>query len=136
MAAAAPERLAHLALRSDWAAALAAGRYEVSTRGMSVAEVGFVHASTRAQLPGVRERFYADLDPAELVVLVIDVAAAGVPLRWDPVPGGELFPHLYGPLPVQAVVAVLPVTDAGLPDLAGHDVVAAGPAGPAGPAGQ
>ena len=127
-AAAAPERLAHLALRTDWAAALAAGRYEVSTRGMTLAEVGFIHASARSQLAGVRSRFYADLEPAELVVLVVDVEAAGVPLRWDPAPGGELFPHLYGPRPVSAVVAVLPVTGDDLPDLAGHEVVAGPPA--------
>ena len=51
------EVIFHLALVSDWDAARAAGEYTVSTRGATVAEVGFVHCSTAAQWRGVRERF-------------------------------------------------------------------------------
>jgi uncharacterized protein (DUF952 family) len=99
----------HVALRADWDAARAAGRYEVSSRGVSLAEEGFVHASTHEQLPGTLERYYADLDRAALVILEIDPAAceaAGSPVRWEDVPGARApYPHVYGPVPVAAVVA-------------------------------
>jgi uncharacterized protein (DUF952 family) len=58
---------------------------------------------------------YAGTDPAELVVLVIDSGRLTAPVRWEPPvpdaecgPGTEEFPHVYGPLPVQAVVAEEP----------------------------
>ena len=101
----------HLALRPDWEQARAAGAYTISSRGLSLADVGFVHASTAAQLSGVRTRFYADLPDEALVVLHLDVTAldsAGSPVRWERV-GGELFPHIYGPVPVAAVRAVSPL---------------------------
>jgi uncharacterized protein (DUF952 family) len=101
----------HLAVRTDWEAAREAGEYTVSSRGLTLAGVGFIHASTPAQLPGVRERYYADLPDDVLVVLHVDVAAlaaAGSPVRWEPV-GGELFPHVYGPIPVGAVTGLSPL---------------------------
>ncbi len=105
-------RVLHLSLPEDLAAAKAAGDYRVSSRGLMLPEVGFIHTCTSAQLPGVARRFYADAGPG-LVALVVDLdacAAAGSPVRWDPVPdaGGELFPHVYGPIPLTAIVAELP----------------------------
>lgn len=105
-----PRWLYHLALAEEWRAARSAGVYTRSTRGLSLAEVGFIHASRADQLAGTWRRFYADA--AEVVVLHIDperLAAAGVPVRLEPAPqSGELFPHLYGPLPVAAVRLVEP----------------------------
>jgi uncharacterized protein (DUF952 family) len=99
----------HVALRDDWRAAQAAGTYTTSSRGVTLAEEGFVHASTHEQLPGTIERYYADLDRADLVVLEIDpdaCEAAGSPVRWEDVPSARArFPHVYGPIPVGAVVA-------------------------------
>jgi uncharacterized protein (DUF952 family) len=95
--------LLHIALARDWAAAQAAGEYRVSTRGLSLDDVGFIHCSAdEAQAAGVVAAFYADVDEP-LVVLHIDPARTGAEVR---VEGG--FPHLYGPLPVDAVVAVVP----------------------------
>jgi glutathione S-transferase len=70
---------------------------------MSLDEVGFIHCSTTAQLLGTADRFYGDLD--QLVVLVIDPTRVPSPILWEPpAPGAEeLFPHIYGPLPVAAV---------------------------------
>jgi uncharacterized protein (DUF952 family) len=103
------EPLYHIALRTDWEAAQPAGRYEVSTRGVSLAAEGFIHCSLRHQVRGIAEACYADLD--DLVLLVIDPASLGVPVRYEPaVPGGEAYPHIYGALPVHAVVHVHPVT--------------------------
>jgi glutathione S-transferase len=89
----------HVAERTRWDAAAAAGEYTESTRGRSLAEEGFVHLSTREQVAGVLERFYAEVP--DLVLLHVDESRLTSPLRWE---GG--FPHLYGPLPVDAVVAV------------------------------
>lgn len=92
----------HIASRSDWAAAVAAGEYHVSTRGKTVEQEGFIHASTAAQVAGVANAYYADAE--DLLVLVIDPERLTAPLRYDPVPGApEPFPHIYGPLNVDAV---------------------------------
>ncbi|MFN9645108.1 MAG: DUF952 domain-containing protein [Cyanobacteriota bacterium] len=100
-----PRWLYHLALEEDWRQALLQGVYTRSTRGMSLAEVGFIHASWSHQLEPTWRRFYAD-GPA-LRLLSIDptrLAAAAIPVREEPAPGsGELFPHIHGPLPLEAV---------------------------------
>ncbi|MFN7227804.1 MAG: DUF952 domain-containing protein [Synechococcaceae cyanobacterium] len=102
-----PRWIYHLALAPEWQQARQQGLYERSTRGLSLAEVGFVHASYAHQVAATFERFYADAGPVRL--LCIDPAALGTALRPEPAPdSGELFPHLHGPLPLQAVVAVLP----------------------------
>jgi len=96
----------HIAERPDWEAACAAGGpYEVSTRGQTLAEVGFIHASRdEEQTRTVQRLFYADLD--DLVLLVIDPADLDV--RHEPV-GDDVFPHIYGPLPIKAVIDVRPL---------------------------
>lgn len=101
-------RLRHLALASDWEAAQRVGEYRISTLGATLAQVGFIHLSFPHQLCGVAERFYRDVRE-DLVVLDVDGAAIGDLLVVEPGapdPGAELFPHLYGPLPVAAVTAV------------------------------
>lgn len=81
----------------------------MSTRGATLDDVGFIHACTPEQLPTVLERFYADIEEP-LVVLAVeeaDLDAAGAPVRWEPAPDtGELFPHIYGPIPISAVRVV------------------------------
>ncbi len=102
--------LFHVADADEWAAARQSGRYERSTRGLSLAEVGFIHLSTAEQWPGVLRRFYGDHE-AGLVLLTVDPALLTAPLRWevgDPTTGEE-FPHLYGPLEVAAVTAATPI---------------------------
>jgi uncharacterized protein (DUF952 family)/heme-degrading monooxygenase HmoA len=99
-----PATLVHLALADDWAAAKRAGTYTMSTRGVTLADEGFVHCSFDHQVLGVANRFYADLD--ELMVLRIDPAALDADVVVEPpFPGSiEHFPHVYGPIPVGAVV--------------------------------
>jgi len=100
-------RILHLTERALWDAARAQGTYEISTRGRTLREEGFIHCSTRAQLPATARRFFDGVD--DLVVLVIDPARLDVPLKYESnKPGGEEFPHVYGPIPVDAVVAVEP----------------------------
>ena len=97
-------RIYHVALASDWAAAQRTGEYAVSTRGRTLADEGFIHASRADQWRGVRERFYADVTEP-LVLLVIDPALLRAEVREEPVPDSdETFPHVYGPLELSAVV--------------------------------
>ena len=99
----------HLALAADWESARAAGEYRVSTRGKTLDEVGFLHGSFADQVLPVAEAFYADLDVPP-VLLEIDSDRLADEVRVEEVPGAaKPFPHLYGPLPVDAVTAVRPL---------------------------
>lgn len=98
----------HIALRTDWDAACAAGGpYEISTRGRTLQEQGFIHCSRDEEQVGrVLRAFYADCaDLDDLVLLVIDTDRLNAPVRHEPV-DGDVFPHLYGPLPLSAVIEV------------------------------
>ena len=100
----------HLALADDWDRALATGEYRVSTRGLSLEEVGFIHASTSAQLPTVASAIYAGRSE-RLLVLVMDIDAlrsAGIQVRYEDGGDGELFPHIYGALRPDLVQRTLP----------------------------
>jgi anti-anti-sigma factor len=98
--------LYHLALPADWAAAQQAGEYTTSTRGRSLAEEGFIHCSFARQVAATAARFYADVD--DVVVLRIDPSRLGdaAVVVEDLFDAGEAFPHIYGPIPVAAVVGV------------------------------
>jgi len=79
--------------RAEWAAAERAGLFEGSA--VDLAD-GFIHFSTAAQAQETGRRHFAG--QAGLVVLRIDAGLLGAALKWEPSRGGELFPHLYGPL--------------------------------------
>jgi uncharacterized protein (DUF952 family) len=95
----------HIAHEPDWDAALAVGEYRVSTRGLSLDQVGFIHAARGDQLLGVAERFYRD-DPELLIVLELDDAALGDAVRWEDGGAGELFPHIFRALRPRDVTAI------------------------------
>ena len=98
--------LFHLALKGDWEQARETGTYQWSTRGMRLVEVGFIHCSWQEQVAKTFERFYADA--GDVLLLEIDPTRLTAPLRADAIPTGELFPHLYGPLPIEAVRTFTP----------------------------
>ena len=101
-------RIYHIATRSDWEQARAAGQYTRSSAGKTLAEEGFIHASQASQLTRTANKFYRDV-PGELLVLVIDTGRLRSEVRYEPVPGAELpFPHIYGPLNVDAVIEARP----------------------------
>lgn len=94
----------HLALVADWEAAQAAGDYRVSSIGVTLEQEGFLHASRADQWRGVKERYYSEVTEP-LVLLVIDPALLTAPLIEEAAPStGEMFPHIYGPLNLDAVV--------------------------------
>ena len=95
----------HLALRSEWNDALAAGVYPWSTRGLTVETVGYVHCSFEHQWRGVRQRFYGDLADDELVLLEIDESRLTSPVVVERIDGApDDFPHVYGSIDLPAVV--------------------------------
>lgn len=101
--------LFHVALAREWQQAQPRGMYTRSTTGLDLADVGFLHASFAWQVAGVLSRYYADT-PEDLVLLRVDPGPLDVPVRVEPPPGStEGFPHVYGPLPVHAVVEQVPL---------------------------
>ena len=83
----------------EWRAAEASGVFAGS--GVDRAD-GFIHFSTAAQAPGTAEKWFNGRQ--DLILVAIDASAFGAGLKWEPSRGGELFPHLYGPMPMSAVV--------------------------------
>jgi uncharacterized protein (DUF952 family) len=81
-----------------WRAAEAAGVFEGAA--VDLAD-GFIHFSTAAQLRETARRHFSGMDG--LLLVTVDAAALGPALRYEPSRGGDLFPHLYGPLPMSAV---------------------------------
>ena len=68
---------------------------------------GFIHFSTAAQVAETGGRHFAG--KADLLLVAVDAAVLGSALRYEPSRGGQLFPHLYGPLPLSAVRWVKPL---------------------------
>jgi len=93
----------HIISREEWALARAAGVHRAAT----LATEGFVHCSDPGTVHLPAGRLYAGR--TDLVLLEIDPAGLGVPLRWEPGdgnPAGPWFPHVYGPILLGAVRAV------------------------------
>jgi uncharacterized protein (DUF952 family) len=97
-----------------WTAALAAGVF----KGSAVDERdGFIHFSDAAQAQDTaRLHFHGQ---SGLVLLSVDADRLGDALKWEKSRGGALFPHLYGPLPIAAVIdaRLLELGADGTPDL-------------------
>ena len=97
----------HIATASDWAQAQRDGQYTTSTRGRTLAEEGFIHASTAGQVALVANSFYQG-EP-DLLLLVIDADRVAEEIRYEPVPGqAQPYPHIYGPLNIDAVIRTRP----------------------------
>jgi uncharacterized protein (DUF952 family) len=94
----------HMCRRAEWAAAGAAGLYRGSSQD---AADGFIHFSTAEQIRESARKHRAGQD--DLVLVTVDAARVGGALKWEPSSGGALFPHLYGALPLEAVLCVDPI---------------------------
>lgn len=100
--------------QDEWRQAEAAGSFE----GSAVDHAdGYIHFSTATQAQETAAKHFAGRDG--LVVLEIEADDLGAGLRWEPSRGGQLFPHLYGPLDVAHVRAVseAPLGTDGVPQL-------------------
>lgn len=87
----------HITQRQQWQAAQEQGVYH----GESLDTEGFIHCSTLPQVIKVANLFFAG--QSELVLLGIDADRLQAELRYDPVEGGESFPHVYGALNLEAI---------------------------------
>ncbi|MFM2043398.1 MAG: hypothetical protein RLY86_1974 [Pseudomonadota bacterium] len=99
-----PPTIFHMCRAEEWADAQATGAYPGSSQDRAD---GFIHFSTAAQLPVSAAKHRAG--QTGLLLLTVDAASLGPALRWEPSRGGQLFPHLYGPLPVIAALRVDPL---------------------------
>lgn len=68
---------------------------------------GFIHLSAGHQLEGTLAAHFAG--QAGLVLLAVDAGHLGADLKWEASRGGALFPHLYAPLDLAAVLWVEPL---------------------------
>ncbi len=68
---------------------------------------GYIHLSCAYQLAETLDRHFAGI--AGLMLVAVDLSGLGDTVRWEPSRRGELFPHIHGALPRQAVVAVTTV---------------------------
>lgn len=96
--------------RSAWVEAEKAGRFDgapVDHRD------GFIHFSDASQVKETAARHFRG--ESDLLVIAVDTEKLGPALKWEPSRGGALFPHLYGPLDMEAVVwkRELPLGDDG-----------------------
>ncbi len=94
------DKIYHITTREQWEEAARQGVY----RGDTLDSQGFIHASTRAQVAGTADLFFAG--QRGLVLLEIDPALVEPEIRYEAAPSGELFPHIYGPLDPKAVLRV------------------------------
>ena len=93
-----------IATTAQWRDAVAAGVFAGAP--VDLAD-GFIHFSSATQVAGTLERHFAG--QVDLLVITLDADALGDALRWEPSRGGQLFPHLYAPLPVAAALEVQPI---------------------------
>lgn len=84
-----------------WAQAQRAGLYEGSPLDRAD---GFIHLSSRNQTRETAAKWFTR--QTGLVLLRVDLEAIGASVRWEASRGGELFPHVYGTLPLSAVSAM------------------------------
>lgn len=92
----------------EWRAAEAEGVF----RGAAIDLTdGFIHFSSAAQVEETAAKHFAG--QSDLLLVRIDADKLGDALIWEISRGGALFPHLYAPLPLEAVVAVSPLPDVG-----------------------
>ena len=89
--------LFHITEHVAWQTAKALGSYQAP----SLTTEGFIHLSTAEQVVGTANRFYKG--QSDLVLLGIAEAQLQAEVRYEEVPAHGVFPHLYGPLNVDAV---------------------------------
>jgi uncharacterized protein (DUF952 family) len=65
---------------------------------------GYIHLSCSSQLAETLDKHFAGVDG--LMLVAVDLSRLDDTVRWEPSRGGQLFPHIYGPLPIEAVVSV------------------------------
>jgi uncharacterized protein (DUF952 family) len=87
-----------------WRAAEDAGAFTGAP--VDVAD-GYIHLSAAHQVRETAARHFSG--GRDLLLVAVDAGALGAALIWEPSRGGDLFPHLFGPLPMAAVLSAAPL---------------------------
>ncbi|MDA4848070.1 DUF952 domain-containing protein [Hoeflea poritis] len=90
--------------RTLWRQALENGRFDGAPIDL---QDGYIHFSTARQVADTAALHFAGQD--DLLLVAVDSADLGAALKYEPSRGGDLFPHLYGPLPVDLARWALPM---------------------------
>ena len=90
----------HICTEGEWKEALEAGRYQAP----SLESEGFIHCSRADQIAMVANNYYHGA--ADLVLLHIDTHKLAAELKWEAVGEDQIFPHIYGPVNIEAVIEV------------------------------
>ena len=91
----------HICTEDEWRKFQLVGNYIGSSQDLID---NFIHFSTMEQIEKSAAKHRAGQD--NLIILTVDAMVLGKKLKWEPSRGGELFPHLYGTLPIEAVIKV------------------------------
>jgi uncharacterized protein (DUF952 family) len=86
----------HICRRQDWIEAQETGEYQAD----SFRTEGFIHCSNLRQIAGVANNFYSNVP--DLILLKIDVEKLIPEVKYEAA-DGQIFPHIYGPLNLDAV---------------------------------
>ncbi len=92
--------LFHICAREAWYEAQQRGDY----RADSLTTEGFIHCSTPGQVAGTANLLFRGCQG--LVLLVIDGDRVTSPIKFEDAGGGRFFPHVYGPLNLDAIADV------------------------------
>ncbi len=68
---------------------------------------GYIHLSCASQVAATLDKHFSGVDA--LALAAVDLSRLGDTVRWEASRGGQLFPHIYGLLPSEAVVSVAPL---------------------------
>jgi uncharacterized protein (DUF952 family) len=93
-------RIYHIVMPDVWSA-FQGSAYEAE----SLPSEGFIHCSFAEQLDAVLKRYYRNAN--EVTILEIDTEKLSSKLVVEPSTGGENYPHIYGPINVDAIVSVV-----------------------------
>jgi len=68
---------------------------------------GYIHLSTGNQLAETLNKHFTG--QTDLYIAAVDLEKLGDAVKWEESRGGQLFPHVYGPLPLSAITAMFPL---------------------------
>ena len=95
----------HITTETEWKEAQEKGQYESA----SLKEEGFIHCSQEAQIPGVLERYFKGRTQLVRLTIDTDKLKSQLIFEWSP-SIADTFPHIYGPINNDAVLAAEPVS--------------------------
>ncbi len=93
------ENIYHITTKKEWLSAITDGKYETD----SLRKVGFIHCSREHQVEGVANSLFKR--KKDLVLLSIDTQKIEAQIRYEGPYEDNLYPHIYGPLNIDAVVS-------------------------------